>query len=227
MINLNMADGIRLMTLRRGVDPAKIRAVEFRRRGGPARGGSRARTRDQAHHRADGGIGAVGLGHADQRSPLRSQPHALRRGRAHHRPMKCASCSPGWSSRPPAGCAHGSTARLQSSAPPKCATASRSLRSTYRSTVSTGTPPISSTGSRTAFIVRLRGTVHLRLARPGGRLRQRPRRGGRRSLAAQDEGASKAAASAPVRRAAGGRPSSAAGAKFRSMRSTTCSPATR
>ena len=63
----------------------KIRAAEFRRRGGPARGGSRARTGDQAHHRADGGLGAVGLGHADQRSPLRSQPHALRRGRAHHR----------------------------------------------------------------------------------------------------------------------------------------------
>ena len=85
MINLNMADGIRLMTLRRGVDPRKFALLEFWRRGGPARGGSGARTRDQAHHRADGGLGAVGVGHADQRSPLRSQPHALRRGRPHHR----------------------------------------------------------------------------------------------------------------------------------------------
>ena len=58
----------------------EIRAAEFRRRGGPACRRSRARTRDQAHHRADGGLGVVGLGHADQRSPLRSQPHALRRG---------------------------------------------------------------------------------------------------------------------------------------------------
>ncbi len=85
MINLKMADGIRLMTLRRGVDPQKVRAAQFRRRGGTACGGSRARTRDQTHHRADGGLGAVGLGHADQRSPLRSQPHPLWRRSAHHR----------------------------------------------------------------------------------------------------------------------------------------------
>jgi N-methylhydantoinase A len=64
MINLKVADGIRLMTLRRGVDP------ELRRRGGPACGRSRARAGDQAHHRADGGLGAFGMGHADQRFAL-------------------------------------------------------------------------------------------------------------------------------------------------------------
>ncbi len=62
---------------------AKIRAAEFRRRGGSARRRSRARTRDQAHHRADGGLGAVGMGHADQRSALRNEPHALWRRTAH------------------------------------------------------------------------------------------------------------------------------------------------
>ena len=49
---------------------AQIRDAELWRRGGPACGRSRARARDQAHHRADGGLRAVGLGHADQRSPL-------------------------------------------------------------------------------------------------------------------------------------------------------------
>ena len=85
MINMNMADGIRLMTVRRGVDPRKFALLSFRRRGGPARDRSRARARNQARHRADGGVGAVGLGHAGQRSALRGQPHAFRRGRAHHR----------------------------------------------------------------------------------------------------------------------------------------------
>ena len=36
----------------------KVRAAQFWRRGGPACGRSRARTRDQAHHRADGRLGA-------------------------------------------------------------------------------------------------------------------------------------------------------------------------
>ena len=81
------------MTLAPRRRSAKIRAVEFRRRGGPARGRSRARTGDQAHHRADGGLGAVGMGHADQRSALRNEPHALRRRRRGFRPARCVSCS--------------------------------------------------------------------------------------------------------------------------------------
>ena len=56
---------------------AEIRDAELWRRGGAACGRGRARTRNPAHHRADGRIGAVGLGHAGQRSPLRSQPHPL------------------------------------------------------------------------------------------------------------------------------------------------------
>ena len=93
--------------------------------------------------------------------------------------MKCTRCSPSWRSRPPAGCAPGSTGRVQSSAPPRCATASRSSRSTSRSTASTGTRSIWWSRSRTASTP-ARGALHLRLARPGGRVRQRPRRRGRR-----------------------------------------------
>ena len=42
MINLNMADGIRLMTLRRGVDPRKFALLSF---GGAARIGGESRAR--------------------------------------------------------------------------------------------------------------------------------------------------------------------------------------
>ena len=80
MINLKMADGIRLMTLRRGVDPRRFTLLSFRRRGGPACRRSGARTGYQADHRADHGVSTVGLGHADQRSPIRSEPDPLRRG---------------------------------------------------------------------------------------------------------------------------------------------------
>ena len=99
MINLKMADGIRLMTLRRGVDPRKLCAAQFRRRGGPACRRGRARTRHQAHHRADRRLGAVGLGHADQRSALRSQPHPLRRRRRASRRTKREACLPIWSAQ--------------------------------------------------------------------------------------------------------------------------------
>ena len=98
-------------------DPAPRRrspaicAAEFWRRGRPACRRGRARTRYQAHHRADRGLGAVGLGHADQRSALRSQPHPLRRRRRVSRPTRREACLPDWSSRPPAGCAPGSAAR--------------------------------------------------------------------------------------------------------------------
>ncbi len=70
LVNLKMADGIRLMTVRRGVDPQTFCAAQFWWRRGPAcrRAGARARAR--THHRADHGLGAVGLGHADKRSPL-------------------------------------------------------------------------------------------------------------------------------------------------------------
>ena len=159
MINLKMADGIRLMTLRRGVDPRRFALLSFGGAAGAARGRGRARTGDQAHHRADGGLGAVGVGHADQRSALRSEPHALWRGPAHFGRTKCASCSPSWSSRPPAGCAPGSMGRSRSSDPPRCATASRCSRSTSRSMVSTGTRPTWSTRSRIAFIAATRNST--------------------------------------------------------------------
>ena len=85
MINLNMADGIRLMTLRRGVDPRKFVLLSF---GGAAGLHAAEVARELEIKRIIVPTVAsvlVGLGHADQRSPLRSQPHALRRRRAHHR----------------------------------------------------------------------------------------------------------------------------------------------
>ena len=111
MINLKMADGIRLMTLRRGVDPRQFALLSFGGAAGPACRRGRARTRYQAHHRADRGLGAVGLGHADQRSALRSQPHPLRRRRPHFAGRSAKPVCASWSSRPPAGCAPGSAAR--------------------------------------------------------------------------------------------------------------------
>ena len=70
MINLKMADGIRLMTLRRGVDPRRFALLSF---GGAAGLHAAEVAREleiSAHHRADRRIGAVGMGHADQRSAL-------------------------------------------------------------------------------------------------------------------------------------------------------------
>jgi N-methylhydantoinase A/oxoprolinase/acetone carboxylase beta subunit len=58
-----------------------VRAAELRRRRRPARGGGRARAGDSAGDRADGGLGAVGVGHARHRPALRAQPHAYRRRR--------------------------------------------------------------------------------------------------------------------------------------------------
>ena len=78
LVNLKMADGIRLMTLRRGVDPRRFALLSF---GGAAGVHATEVARELelvAHHRADHGVGAVGLGHADQRFALRGQPHAFR-----------------------------------------------------------------------------------------------------------------------------------------------------
>ena len=79
LINLKMADGIRLMTLAPRRRSAAVRAALLRRRGRPARRRGRARTRDPARHRADRRLGAVGLGHAGERPALRGQPHPCRR----------------------------------------------------------------------------------------------------------------------------------------------------
>jgi N-methylhydantoinase A len=65
LVNLKMADGIRMMTLRQAFCDSEFRR---RRRTSRLRGGARARHR--ADHRADQCIGALGLGHADQRSAL-------------------------------------------------------------------------------------------------------------------------------------------------------------
>ena len=59
-----------------------------------------------------GRIGVVGMGHADQRSALRGEPHALWRGLAHFGGRSARALRRNWSSRRPAGCAPGSADRI-------------------------------------------------------------------------------------------------------------------
>ena len=82
VVNTNMAEGIRLVSVRRGVDPRRFALLSFggaaglhvTDRGAPARpdaGGGAARCG-----------GAVGLGHAGDRSSFRGVAHAYRRHRS-------------------------------------------------------------------------------------------------------------------------------------------------
>ena len=131
MINLNMADGIRLMTLRRGVDPRKFALLSF---GGAAGLHAAEVARELEIKRiivptVASVLSAWGMLTSDLRYEM-SRTH-YGGGRAFQR-MKCASCLPNWNSRPPAGCGRGSRDRCPSNAPPRCAMASRFLRSTSR-----------------------------------------------------------------------------------------------
>ena len=224
MINLNMADGIRLMTLRRGVDPRKFALLSF---GGAAGLHAAEVARELEIKRiivptVASVLSAWGMLTSDLRYEVSRTHYGA--GRAHHRRRGArAVCRAGAAGRRPAALLvrwH----RLRSSAPPRCATASRSSRSTSRSTASTGT--------RADLVDRIEDRFHVRheelytYASRGqevvfvnarvaavGEVRGRTR--ARREAARRP---------APARRAAGGRPSSAAGATFRSMRSMTCSP---
>ena len=182
MINTNMAEGIRLVSVRRGVDPRKFALLTF----GGAAGLHVAEVARQLEikrvivPRVAAVLSAWGMLATDLRFEV-SRTHIGAGARI--TADEGASCSPRWSSRPPAGCAPRSTGRLRSSARSKCATASRSSRSPCRSTASTGTRPIWSPDRR-AVSRPARGTLHLRLARPGSRVGQRPRRRRRRGGAA-------------------------------------------
>jgi N-methylhydantoinase A len=188
MINLNMADGIRLMTLRRG----SIRKFALLSFGGAAGLHAAEVARELEIKRiivptVASVLSAWGMLTSDLRYEVsRTHYGAAARITAD----ECASCLPAGAAgrRPAASWFNG---RLQSSAPPRCATASRSLRSTSRSTASTGTPPIWST-DRGPFHVRHEELLHLRLARPGGGF-VNARVGVVESR--QDEGAREAAAS--------------------------------
>ena len=145
-----------------------------------------------------------------------------RRRRAHHRRRGARHCSPSWSSRPPAGCAPGSTAR---------SSIERSAEMRYGEQIFEIDVPLDGLDWNAADAGRPdrgplppppRGTLHLRLARPGGGVRQCPRRRGRRSVAARRRMRGRRRISGGLRAARRrGRPSSAAGARCRSMRSTT------
>ena len=224
MINLNMADGIRLMTLRRGVDPRKFALLSF---GGAAGLHAAEVARELEIKRiivptVASVLSAWGMLTSDLRYEV-SRTHYGAAARITADEVR--ELFAGLEQQAAGRLRSWFNGQFQSSAPPRCATASRSLRSTSRLMVSTGTPPISSTGSRTVFTPGTRScTPTPRAARKScsstpasplsvksrGRMRARGRR--RRP--------------APVRRAASGRPSSAAGAKFRSMPSTNCTPAT-
>ena len=155
MINLKMADGIRLMTLRRGVDPRQFALLSF---GGAAGLHAAEVARELEIKRiivptVASVLSAWGMLTSDLRYEM-SRTHYGAGPRIS--PTRCANCSANWSRRPPAGCARGSRDRCRSNARPRCATANRFSRSTFRSMVSTGTRPTSSTGSRTAFIASTR-----------------------------------------------------------------------
>ena len=186
MINLKMADGIRLMTLRRGVDPRKFALLSF---GGAAGLHAAEVARELEIKRiivptVASVLSAWGMLTSDLRYEMSRTHYGA--GSA-FRPAKCVSCSPNWSSRPPAGCAPGSTVRCRSSAPPRCATASRCSRSTCSLDGLDWNAADLVDQIEQRFHRRARGTLHLRLARPGGGVRQRARRGGRRSRAKRSE----------------------------------------
>ena len=220
MINLKMADGIRLMTLRRGVDPRQFALLSF---GGAAGLHAAEVARELEIKRiivptVASVLSAWGMLTSDLRYEV-SRTHYGAGARISARRGARAVRRAGAAGRQPAARLVRRT-RSRSSAPPRCATASRFLRSTCRSTISTGTRRRSGRPDRRPVPSPSRGTLHLCLARPGSGVRQRARRRGRRRVAARIRTTLPAPSAAPVRRAESGRPFSAAGAKFRSTRST-------
>ena len=225
MINLNMADGIRLMTLRRGVDPRKFALLSF---GGAAGLHAAEVARELEIKRiivptVASVLSAWGMLTSDLRYEVsRTHYGAARRITADEVRELFA------------GLEQQAAGRLRSWFNGPIAI-ERSAEMRYGEQIFEIDVSLDGLDWNAAdlvdriedrFHVTARRTLHLRLARPGGRVRQRPRRRRRRSGAARRGRAEGRASSAPVRRAASGRPSSAAGAKFRSMRSMTCSPAT-
>ena len=167
---------------------APVCAAGLRRRGRPARDGSRARTRDQARRSCRGGLRAVGLGHADHAicaTRSRARPSAMPAGST---PGRCARCSPSWRRR--AGPAASAEASVRG---PGCGSQrsadmrygeqifeierrARRHRSRQRRTCSTVADP---------FHAATRSSTPTR-AGPGGGVRQRAGRGHRRAaIAAQ------------------------------------------
>ena len=129
VVNTRMAEGIRLVSVRRGVDPRRFSAARLRRRGRTARYRCGAPARDPAGGRAARGRGALGVGHARHRPALRGCAHPYRRhaqvGAAALRPRVRAR----WRREGRRRLEHAFTGPVRISARWTCATASRSSRS--------------------------------------------------------------------------------------------------
>ena len=199
VVNTNMAEGIRIVSVRRGRRSAAVHARRLRRRRRAARHGGRAPARDQARRRAQRRGRAVGVGHAGHRSALRDGAVARERGLAHDpgRPAPRSSCA--WRRR-------GAT-RLGGFAGEIAVRRSLDMRygeqifeiSVPIDGVDLAAPDVIDAGGR-ALPPAPRGAVRLQRAGTGGRHRQRA--GGR------DRQAARAArrAAAGGRRAARSRP---------------------
>ena len=137
VVNTNMAEGIRLVSVRRGVDPrgsrcwpsaARPACTSPRSRGSSRSGGSSCRGRRRA----------LGLGHAGDRPALRARAHPRRR-RQRARGGRAARLFAELEARAGGGSPSAFDGRMRPSrARPTCATASRSSRSRSTSTASTG-----------------------------------------------------------------------------------------
>ena len=120
---------------------AAVRAAVLRRRGRPARHRCRAPARAHARGRAARRRRALGLGHAGDRSALRGRAHAYRRCRQLRRRRGQAALRGDGGGGPATAPRLPTTGRCAAALRRTCATASRSSRSTCRSTTWTGRSP--------------------------------------------------------------------------------------
>lgn len=158
MINLKMADGIRLMTLRRGVDPRRFALLSF---GGAAGLHAAEVARELEIKRiivptVASVLSAWGMLTSDLRYEA-SHTYLGTGGRVQASDVR--DCSQGLSSKPSAGCARGSRDRSRSNARRKCGMASRSSRSMSRWMGSTGAPIHWSTRSKSGFIAVMKNST--------------------------------------------------------------------
>ena len=92
--NNNMVNALKLVSLNRGHDPARLHAGRLRRRRRHACGRPRCRTRRQESRGAGGGFGVLGLGHDDVRPAPRLFRYAARRSQTRRGGGHRASRSP-------------------------------------------------------------------------------------------------------------------------------------
>ena len=187
LANVRMADGIRVATVRRGVDPRDFTLLAF---GGAAglhatRGG--ARTRDARASRCRSSPRGSRPGAcctptcATRWRAARSAPAACRRT------PRCAPSGPGWKRKAAPASPPGSAARSRRSAPPTCAMANRSSRSPCRSRPCDWDAPGLQQRVTDAFHARHEALFTYALRGGGGGAGQCPPRGDR--PAAADAGA--------------------------------------